>query len=80
MFPEETALAAIDLKAHYLWPVHWGTFNLSIHDWFDPMERVTVAAEEKNIRLLTPIFGEIIEYPGRMVEGDWWTPFLPSNE
>jgi len=80
MFPEETALAAIDLKAHYLWPVHWGTFNLSIHDWFDPMERVTVAAEEKNIRLLTPIFGEIIEYPGRMVEGDWWTPFLPSDE
>ena len=79
MYPEQTVQAALDLKAHYLWPVHWGTFNLSIHDWFDPMQRVTLAAEAEGVRLLTPIFGEIIEYPGRMAEGDWWSEYLPQT-
>lgn len=78
MFPEETVQASIDLKAHYLWPIHWGTFNLSLHDWFDPMLRVSAAAEARGVRLLTPVFGEIIDYPGHMDEGDWWAPYVPQ--
>jgi len=78
MFPEQTVQAALDLKAHFTWPIHWGTFNLALHDWFDPMKRVTIAAETKGVRLLTPIFGQIVEYPGRMQTEQWWAPYLPE--
>lgn len=74
MFPEETAQGALDLKAKHLWPIHWGTFNLSLHDWFDPMVRVTIAAEELGVPLLTPIFGQTIVYPDNEGSKDWWTP------
>jgi len=79
MFPEQTVQAALDLKAHFVWPIHWGTFNLALHDWFDPMKRVTKAAEAKGVRLLTPIFGQIVEYPGRMQTKKWWAPYLPEE-
>ena len=79
MFPEETVQASLDLKAHYVWPIHWGTFNLALHDWFDPMKRVTIAAETQGVRLLTPIFGQVVEYPGRMQTEKWWTPYLPES-
>ncbi len=79
MFPEETVQASLDLKAHYVWPIHWGTFNLALHDWFDPMKRVTMAAEANGVRLLTPIFGQVVEYPGRMQTEKWWAPYLPET-
>lgn len=79
MFPEETVQASLDLKAHYVWPIHWGTFNLALHDWFDPMKRVTLAAESRGVRLLTPIFGQIVDYPGRMETEKWWAPYLPEE-
>ena len=33
-------------------------FVLSTHDWFEPANRMTDAAEEKNINLVTLIIGE----------------------
>ena len=78
MFPEETVQASLDLKAHYVWPIHWGTFNLALHDWFDPMKRVTKAAEANGVRLLTPIFGQVVEYPSRMQTEKWWAPYVPD--
>jgi len=80
MFPEETVQATVDLKAHYVWPIHWGTFNLALHDWFDPMKRVTQAAEAQGVRVLTPIFGQIVDYPGRVQTEKWWVPYLPQPE
>lgn len=79
MFPEQTVQASIDLKAHFVWPVHWGTFNLALHDWFDPMKRVTEAANARGVRLLTPIFGQVVQYPGRMQTERWWAPYLPAS-
>ncbi len=79
MFPEQTVQASLDLKAHFVWPIHWGTFNLALHDWFDPMKRVTLAAEANGVRLLTPIFGQVVEYPGRMQTEKWWAPYLPER-
>ncbi|MCF6238215.1 MAG: MBL fold metallo-hydrolase [Candidatus Marinimicrobia bacterium] len=79
MFPEETAQAALDLQAKYLFPIHWGAFNLSLHDWFDPMQRVKIAAQELGIPLLTPIFGQTLYYPDDLNTVDWWTPFVTAK-
>ena len=58
MFPEETVQAHLDLGGKVLHPIHWATFNLSLHTWFDPMERLTKYAEDHNVTAATPIVGE----------------------
>jgi hypothetical protein len=32
----QTVQAHQDLKGNVLHPVHWGTFNLALHPWYEP--------------------------------------------
>jgi L-ascorbate metabolism protein UlaG (beta-lactamase superfamily) len=60
MMPEESAQAHLDLKGAKMVPVHWGMFNLSLHNWFDPIEEALVEAKIKGNILLTPKLGELV--------------------
>ena len=53
-------------------PVHWGTFDLAIHDWDQPAERLFEIAPSLDTHLLMPMIGAPVE-PSR-VEGveTWW--------
>ena len=73
MFPEQTVQAHIDLNGKWMIPIHWGAFTLSLHDWTDPIERVTKAANEKDVKIATPKIGEPVmigseKYP----QTAWW--------
>jgi L-ascorbate metabolism protein UlaG (beta-lactamase superfamily) len=72
MMPEETAQAAIDLKAKTLLPVHWSKFALSFHAWNEPIIRVTKKAKELKLPVTTPMIGEPViinkSYPDKV----WW--------
>ena len=37
MLPEQTVQAHLDLRGRVLQPIHWGTFNLALHPWYEPM-------------------------------------------
>lgn len=37
-----------------LMPVHWGLFNLALHGWKEPMERITKLAAEHDVKLWAP--------------------------
>lgn len=58
MMPEQVVTAAQELQAKRLMPVHWGKFSLGLHDWDEPIKRVTAEAEKENLPLLTPMIGE----------------------
>ncbi|WP_372076323.1 MBL fold metallo-hydrolase [Vibrio amylolyticus] len=58
MMPEETMQAHRDLKGHYLLPIHNSTFDLALHDWYEPFERIIKLGEEYNVPILTPTFGQ----------------------
>jgi L-ascorbate metabolism protein UlaG (beta-lactamase superfamily) len=60
MMPEQTVQATIDLKAERMMPVHWGAFALSPHPWYEPAERVKIAAEKQNVQLVLPQIGKRI--------------------
>jgi L-ascorbate metabolism protein UlaG (beta-lactamase superfamily) len=47
IMPEDGVKAFMELNGKYMLPVHWGSFNLSIHDWWEPIERASKAAQEK---------------------------------
>lgn len=73
MFPEETAMAGVDVNAKTIMPIHWGAFKLSRHTWTDPVERVTQKAAELGIGLITPRIGETIVLGSLvMSEPNWW--------
>ncbi|WP_234649156.1 MBL fold metallo-hydrolase [Dyadobacter sp. CY356] len=72
MMPEETAQAAEDLKAKKLMPVHWAKFALAQHDWDEPVIRVMKASKIKNLPLVTPMIGEIVNLNEDKVFPAWW--------
>lgn len=72
MMPEETVHASIDLKARVLLPIHWGKFALAMHDWDEPIKRVLKKAAELNVKVTTPIIGEIVFINEIKSHSNWW--------
>lgn len=72
MFPEETVKAHLDLKGRVLHPIHWGSFNLSLHPWYDPMQRLTAAARQSGVETATPMAGEAILFGSSNYGSPWW--------
>ncbi|MEP6749119.1 MAG: MBL fold metallo-hydrolase [Bacteroidota bacterium] len=72
MMPEETAQAAIDLKANMLLPVHWAKFTLAFHPWNEPVKRVVKKAAELNQPVTTPMIGELVVLGKSYPDKHWW--------
>ena len=79
MYPEETVQAHIDLNGKILHPIHWGTFNLSLHPWYEPMKRLSEAAEKAGVITATPIVGGTITYENNISSEKWWENILVRN-
>lgn len=73
MMPEQVVQAATDLKAKRLMPVHWAKFSLGLHDWDEPINRVTAAAALHKMPLVTPMIGEKVNLNKTdIVFKKWW--------
>lgn len=73
MMPEQTVQAAIDLKGKLMMPIHWGAFTLAMHTWVDPIDRVTLAAQEKLVPITTPRIGEpVLLQQQTFPQSKWW--------
>ncbi|MFC1821831.1 MBL fold metallo-hydrolase [Thermodesulfobacteriota bacterium] len=70
--PEEAVQAQIMLKGKRLIPIHWGTFDLGLHNWYDPVERLVQAAKSNNIVYSLPRQGEVISLTHLEKDTDWW--------
>jgi len=71
-FPEQTVLAAKDLKTKVLFPVHWGKFALANHDWNEPIKKLIAKAKQENIQYTTPKIGEMIQLNTALPTENWW--------
>ncbi len=69
--PEQAVEAAGILGAKTLVPIHWGTFDLGLHSWHEPIERFVAAAEKKGQRIITPRIGEFVD-PEQYESTSWW--------
>jgi L-ascorbate metabolism protein UlaG (beta-lactamase superfamily) len=72
MIPEEAVQAHLDLKGRVLMPIHWGSFNLALHPWNEPVERLLARAAECNVRVVTPCLGGRVNPMGTLVSRPWW--------
>ncbi|WP_202423721.1 MBL fold metallo-hydrolase [Duganella margarita] len=75
--PEQAVLAAKQVKARRLLPVHWGLFKLAPHGWTEPVERVLAAARCTSLAVITPRPGQSVEPTApRPEDAQRWWPTL----
>lgn len=72
MMPEHSLQAHLDLQGEVMMPIHNGTFDLSLHDWFEPLERIQELAKDNDVRLLTPVFGQSVSLDDAAQNQTWW--------
>lgn len=74
MMPEDTLQAFLDVQGKVLVPVHNGTFDLSNHAWYDPFEQIHQLAQEHDVKLLTPVIGDVVNsnQAPEMFSRLWW--------
>jgi L-ascorbate metabolism protein UlaG (beta-lactamase superfamily) len=80
MTPEQAVQAHQDLTdggrglpPRLLVPMHWATFNLGLHRWSEPAQRLVVAAEKAGVPLAVPRPGERIDATAPAPVTDWWS-------
>jgi len=78
--PEQAVKANQAVKGETMIPYGWGTFDLGLFPWFEPIERLLVAANRSGIDYLTPKIGEIIQIGGGGGQEKWWRRFVNNSE
>ncbi|MEW5853777.1 MAG: MBL fold metallo-hydrolase [Myxococcota bacterium] len=69
--PDEAARMHGLVRGGALLPVHWGTFNLALHAWDEPIVRMQQLAEQQSIPLLAPVAGETVDPRAPAVAAPW---------
>jgi L-ascorbate metabolism protein UlaG (beta-lactamase superfamily) len=72
MQPEETLQAHLDLRGRVLLPIHNGTFDLAMHAWQEPFERISALAAAQGVALTTPEMGERLDLAAPHAGSPWW--------
>ena len=76
--PEQAVRANLMLGGGLYIPVHWGTFDLALHSWTDPVERLLVAAKRGGVSVSVPRPGESVEPDTPPPLNKWW-PDVPDQ-
>jgi L-ascorbate metabolism protein UlaG (beta-lactamase superfamily) len=74
--PEQAVQAHKDLRGALMLPVHWGTFNLALHPYSEPIERVLTAAKSAGVKIVSPRVGQIVDAASPPAIERWW-PKMP---
>jgi len=69
--PEQAVAAHQMVRGRVMMPVHWGMFDLAMHGWTEPAERVRMAAAALAIPVAFPRPGESIT-PEAYPTEPWW--------
>lgn len=74
MGPDGAAQAFAELGGSgLLMPIHWGLFDLALHAWWQPIERITELADSAGIMLWSPAPGAPTEVVlGEALRSQWW--------
>ena len=72
MMPEQSAQASMDLRGKVMMPIHWGAFDLALHEWREPVIRLLATAEKHDIQVVTPYIGERFAVGQNFPREKWW--------
>lgn len=69
---EEAVQAHHQVQGKWLLPVHWATFDLAIHRWGEPIERLHQAAALQGVPILVPEVGQWVNGVNSFNNRMWW--------
>lgn len=72
MQPEQSLQAHLDVRGAVMMPIHNGTFDLALHPWTEPFERITALAQAQGVRLTAPHMGERLDIRAPAASTLWW--------
>jgi L-ascorbate metabolism protein UlaG (beta-lactamase superfamily) len=76
MNPSQGVQSHLDLQqggpSGVMLPIHWGTFNLSLHPWAEPGEWTLAAADAVGQAVAAPVPGQPFEPAGTLPTRPWW--------
>ena len=72
MLPEEAIQQHQNLRGDIMVPLHWATFDLALHPWYEPIERTLTAARKTNVKIITPLVGEQVNINRPPEVNPWW--------
>ncbi|MDN3637815.1 MBL fold metallo-hydrolase [Simiduia curdlanivorans] len=78
MLPEQSVQAHLDLGGRWMMPIHNGTFDLAMHAWTEPFERVLQAATDQGVTVTTPMMGEAVAILTPHRGSPWWCELTPK--
>lgn len=77
--PRNALKAFSMINARTLWPIHWGTFELALHDWSEPIETLDTIASTTGVDIARPMLGFVEERgrrqttaPQKISQQRWW--------
>jgi L-ascorbate metabolism protein UlaG (beta-lactamase superfamily) len=79
MTPEEAGQQYLDLKGKLLVPLHWATFDMALHPWYEPIERLITFSQQEAVALITPEVGETFNLLDKPDTDHWWLKYKTNN-
>ena len=70
--PEQAVLAHQMVRGDVMIPVHWGLFDLALHGWTEPAERVVAAAKVMEVSLSVLAPGQQFSFGDVPSVNRWW--------
>ena len=74
--PEQAIKAHKAVRGKVMVPSGWGTFDLGLFPWYEPIERFLIEATQTDIDYLTPKIGEVVVLGKPGGRQKWWTPYV----
>jgi L-ascorbate metabolism protein UlaG (beta-lactamase superfamily) len=78
--PKNAVLAHAMLGGAVLLPIHWATFSLGLHAWYEPAEQLlqAIEADGRPVSLALPMAGQTFD-PAQALPGEpWWRAWMPE--
>ncbi|SET24370.1 MBL fold metallo-hydrolase [Thalassotalea agarivorans] len=72
LIPEQGIKAFNELNAKTYYPIHWGMFNLALHDWDEPIKTIDSLTKENDIKMIAPQIGEVAPLLEYQQQSQWW--------
>ncbi len=60
------------VRGEVMMPIHWGTYPLALHDWFEPAQVTWTEGRQRDMKVVVPKVGGTFE-PAHFTWGEpWW--------
>lgn len=70
--PEQTIRLHQKLQGKLLVPIHWGSFNLALHSWDEPIRQLVAQSNQAHINYVTPYPGQRFNLDALPRVDRWW--------